>query len=93
MYAIYDLRLRIRITDRPNPSTIDPEPTMYTFDQHEGERSEVRGRTRWLDSQSKAMGKSYTRVYVIERGFAIYIAIGVVIIVKRPRCIRLKERV
>lgn len=29
------------------------------------------------------MGKSYTRVYVIERGLAIYIAIGVVIIVNR----------
>lgn len=37
----------------------------------------------WLDTQSKGMGKSYTRVYVIERGLAIYIAIGVVIIVNR----------
>lgn len=53
----------------------------------------ARGRTRWLDTQSKATGKSYTRVYVIERGLAIYIAIGVVIIVKRPRCTRPRERV
>lgn len=76
------LYLRLRIYRSSRLPGTDLECT-HSISINEGGRGKCGDGDGWLDTQSKGMGKSYTRVYVIERGLAIYIAIGVVIIVNR----------